>query len=215
MVSTGPCVAQTKTFLAQSLAWSERKYLRLAAFCRKIVNSDTFTGFIITNIFIACVIIGMRTYPHFKESDVLSVLDYVTLSVFCLEIVLKIIGHGRRPLAYFIGRDWCWNWFDVIVVLVSLPYTPFGGRFKSLRLLRVLRLSKLFNWIPELRLIVRGLVGTMSFVAYIVLLWAIVIFMYAIAGILMFGDNDPWHFRSIELACMTLVQLTVMDVSTL
>ena len=190
------------------------KYLEFAEWCKFIWQHNYFSTYMFTCIGCAGIVVGLETYPSLATNPILVVMDKVILYSFLSEILLKMIGEGLRPWNYFINAEWKWNWFDFFIVFFSLPILPFGGggQLKLLRLIRLMRLSKLFKRIPQLNMIMRGLIDSMNFVSYIVLLWFMVIYLYAITGILVFSNNDPWHFQSIEFAFITLFQLTVMDV---
>ena len=185
-------------------------YLKFAEWCKFIWQHNYFSTYMFTCIGCAGIVVGLETYPSLATNPILVVMDKVILYSFLSEILLKMIGEGLRPWNYFINADWKWNWFDFFIVFFSLPILPFGGggQLKLLRLIRLMRLSKLFKRIPQLNMIMRGLIDSMNFV----LLWFMVIYLYAITGILVFSNNDPWHFQSIEFAFITLFQLTVMDV---
>jgi len=81
--------------------------------------------------------------PRSMKQFVLTILDYVTTSVFTLECMIKICVFGlliNGKKSYF--RE-PWNFLDFFVVLVSLfSYLPLGFDmkfYKSMRLLRILR----------------------------------------------------------------------------
>ena len=190
-------------------------YLHLANICRHIWKHPWFSSYMFLCIGAAGIVVGMQTYEQFETNSVLYVLDFIILASFGLEIVLKMIGEGLRPWNYFCNSEWKWNVFDFLIVVFSLPILPGGGggQLKLLRLVRLMRLSKVFKRIPQLNMIMRGLIDSMNFVSYIVLLWFLVIYLYGITGILLFAENDPWHFQSLEFAFITLFQVTVMDVS--
>lgn len=197
--------------------WMITKYLALAEVTKQIVASNLFNSYMFICIGAAGLVVGMQTYPIFEKNFGLYVLDNLILVSFSIEIIFKLMGEGLYPWRYFTCSEWKWNWFDFLIVLFSLPFLPFGGggQLKLLRLVRLMRLTKVFKRIPQLNMIMRGLIDSMNFVSYIVLLWFLVIYLYAITGILVFANNDPWHFRSIEYAFITLFQVTAMDVRTL
>lgn len=195
-------------------------YKILAAFCRHIANSRIFQYFIFINIVLAGLIVGIQSYPAFAAYNwKFEIINKVILAAFTLEVVVKIVGEEFKPWHYFIDRHFVlnkWNIFDFLIVVLSVMFISVdgsGSRLQFLRVVRVLRFTKLFKRIPQLNMIVRGLTDSISFLSYITLLWAMVIFLYAVFGLLIFSDNDPWHFRSIEYAVFTLFQMTVLDVS--
>tara|TARA_B110000305_G_C18761538_1_gene325535 strand:- start:137 stop:358 length:222 start_codon:yes stop_codon:yes gene_type:complete len=70
------------------------------------------------------------------------------------------------PWRFFLGPEWKWNNFDIVIVLACMPFIPvaeiIGGNVAFLRLLRLARLAKVFRKIPQLQMIVMGLVGGMK-----------------------------------------------------
>ena len=68
-----------------------------------------------------------------------------------------------------------------------LPLSRFASHFPA----HIPRLA------PRVKMIVMGLIGGMKSIGYIVLLLFMVFYLFAIAGIMFFRDNDPWHFRDL------------------
>ena len=58
-----------------------------------------------------------------------------------------------------------------------------------------------------------GLKNGIQSLGYICILLALIFYIYAVAGILFLRDNDPWHFRSIEITMITLIRCSFFDVS--
>ena len=140
-------------------------------------------------------------------------MDATILGVFSAEITLKIMAEGMDPIRYFIGTSWHWNCFDFTIVLFSMPFLPFGGgQVAFLRLIRLMRLAKVFRRVPQLRMIMTGLIGGLKSIVYIVILLLLVFYLYAIAGIFFFRGNDPWHFRSIAISLTSLFRLATLSV---
>ena len=68
-------------------------------------------------------------------------LDQFVMAIFILEIVVKLVAEGNRPLQFFTDA---WNVFDFLIVVVGL--LPFGGSaVTALRLVRLLRVLKLVS----------------------------------------------------------------------
>ena len=44
-----------------------------------------------------------------------------------------------------------------------------------------------------------GLLGGIKQVLYVVILLYLLIYVYAVAGIIFFSDNDPWNFSTVEV----------------
>jgi len=117
-------------------------------FAQRIVASRSFHTIIIGVILLTGVLAGLETNAAIIASHgtLLRALDVFVLTIFVLEIVLKLAAHGRRPLDFF--RDG-WNVFDFFVVTLCL--LPMDSQFAVvLRLVRTLRLLRLVSALPKL-----------------------------------------------------------------
>jgi voltage-gated sodium channel len=132
----------------------------------------------------------------------------IVLAAFTIEVVLKILAEGYKPWYFFISHDWKWNIFDFLIVFFSMPFISFGSRsLYLLRLVRLARLAKLLNKVPQLRMILFGLIEGLKSIVYILVVLFLVFYIYAVAGIYAFGFNDPFHFRDLKSAMLTLFQV--------
>lgn len=187
-------------------------YVTLAARLNKISSSSWFNGFIIGCICVAGVLVGIQTYESLSDNTILLALDNVILVIFSTECVIKIIAEGTAPHRYFIGREWRWNVFDFVIVVLCLPIwgSAFGGA-ALLRMMRLMRVMKIVRKIPQLHMIIMGLIGGLKSIGYILLLLLLVFYLYAIAGIYAFRQNDPWHFGNLFIAMNTLFRLSTLE----
>lgn len=182
--------------------------------CRVIVYSRIFQAYIFFCIITAGVTVGLDTYPNLSNSPGLTAVDNVILISFVVEVVLKILSNGSQPQLYFIGKEWNWNLFDVLIVVFSAPILPVGAtQVKFLRMIRLMRLMKLFHKIKRLRVILLGFFAGLQAVGYIFLLMMLIFYVYALGGVLLFRENDPWHFRSLEITMLNLLRIATFDVS--
>lgn len=190
------------------------KYLQLTWYAREIVESDMFNYCIVLVIVIAGINIGIQSYPQMAESTTLTLVDTFILMIFSLEAILKILSEGIAPYLYWFGPEWKWNCFDFTIVFLSLPFWNglFGGSSLALlRLVRLMRLAKLIKNVPQLQMIVQGLAGGLSSIGYIMILLFLVFYLFAIAGILLFRDNDPFYFGSLPKALVTCFVCATLD----
>ncbi len=176
---------------------------------KRIVDSKLFQSAIIGVILFAGVLAGVETNVALVERHglLLRTLDATVLVIFLAEIGLKIAAHGRRPLAYF--RDG-WNVFDFTIVAVCL--LPIGGPFAAvLRLVRVLRLLRLVTALPKLQLLVGALLKSLGSMGYVSVLLGLIFYIYAVAGVHLFGPQMPEDFGTIPAALMSLFQIITLD----
>ena len=207
-------------FLVDPDLWEShavKSLLSAARTTRAFAYSESFSAFVLLCIVLAGVLVGLQTYnsldpdavadsgdggvgcPKSGGRSIVCKLDSFVLIVFTAECLFKIAGEGLAPWRFFTGRDWKWNTFDFVIVVLCTPGvdTLLGADSSSaalLRLMRLMRLVKLFKRIPQLQVIVMGLVGGIKSIAYILLLLFLIFYLYGIAGIFMFAPHDPWHF---------------------
>src|SRR5690606_36554985 len=119
---------------------------------RGIRDARWFQNGITGTIVVAAALVGLETYPSLAEAyhGLFRVLDAIVLTIFVLEIVVKMGAEGSPPLDYF--RD-PWNVFDFTIVAVC--FLPFGGNSAAvLRLARLLRVLRLVTALPRLHVLV-------------------------------------------------------------
>ena len=181
----------------------------MTAFAQKIVAAKAFHHFIVAVIVLAGVVAGLETSPGLmaEYGRLLLAFDKLILAVFITEALLKMAAHGRRPWRYFADG---WNFFDFLIIVICL--VPVGGPFASvLRLARALRLFRLVSALPKLQLLVGALLKSLSAMGYVSLLLALLFYIYAVAGIHLFGAHDPKNFGSLPAAFLSLFRLVTLD----
>ena len=112
------------------------------------MESSRIQALIIAVILINAVVLGLETFPtiNAEYGGLLHWVDQLCLAVFVCELTIK--------LCVYRGIFWrnSWNWFDFIIVAVSL--VPGSGPLSVLRTLRVFRVLRLLTAIPSLRKVV-------------------------------------------------------------
>jgi len=172
---------------------------------------NKMSNFVLGVIVLAGILVGIQTYPGMEEDPVVKAIDGCVLVIFICELTMKFFSEGLRPWRMFFGPNWAWNWFDLIIVVMCLPMVPVSGYASALRLARLARLLKLVNKIPQLKLIISGLVGGLRAIMYIMLLLLMVFYFYAILGMTCFMKNDPWHWGHFGYAMETLFRMATME----
>ncbi len=95
---------------------------------------------------------------------------------------------------------------------VLVGYLPFDtAGVTSLRTARLVRVLKLVRALPKLRILVEGLLRSLTSIAYIALLLLLLFYLYAVLGVTVFGKNDPVHFGSLHIALITLFQCATLE----
>ena len=168
---------------------------------KQLVEAKPFHHFIVAVIVLAGVVAGLETSPAImaQHDTTLLALDKIILGIFIVEALLKMAAHGRQPWRYFADG---WNVFDFLIVVICL--LPVGGPFAAvLRLARALRLLRLVSALPKLQLLVGALLKSLSAMGYVSLLLALLFYIYAVAGIHLFGAHDPENFGSLPSAFLS------------
>jgi len=181
----------------------------MTTLAQRLVHAPAFQHFIIGVILLAGVLTGLETNASLKaqHGGLFRVLDGLVLGIFSAEILLKLAAEGRRPWHYF--RDG-WNVFDFAIVVVCA--LPLNSQFAAvLRLARILRVLRLVTHIPKLQLLVGALLKSLGAMGYVGLLLGLVFYIYGVAGVNLFGRNDPEHFGNLGRALLTLFQVITLE----
>jgi voltage-gated sodium channel len=175
----------------------------------RIVESPFFTGFILAVIIANAVVLGLQTYPEIEEGrgDLLNFLNDLFLAIFVLELALRIGAYGRRPHDFFRSG---WNIFDFVVIAVA--FVP-GIRESStlLRLARLLRVVRVVRILPELRVLVTGVVRSLPPLGSMLLLTTVMLFVYGMLGWLLFAEEIPQDWGNIGRAMLSLFVLLTLE----
>lgn len=177
--------------------------------CNAIASSQRFHRLILVLILANAVLMGIETSVALMErhGGLLLTLNAVVQSIFVLEIAVRLAAHGRRPLAFF--RD-AWNAFDFAVVALSL--LPMSGPLTNLaRLARVLRAARLVSSLPDLRLIIGTMLRSIPSMGHVLSLLGLLMYVYGVIGVHLFGNIDPGHWGSLPRAASTLFQILTLE----
>ncbi|NXE90523.1 SCN5A protein, partial [Menura novaehollandiae] len=165
---------------------------KVAAFIKDPFFDLTITVCIVMNtLFMALEHDNM--FPTFKV--MLNVGNLVFTGIFTAEMILKIIA--LDPYYYFQQR---WNIFDSVIVTLSLIELSFpkhkskkerrkGGTLSVLRSFRLLRVFKLAKSWPTLNTLIKIICNSLGALSNLTLVLAIIIFIFAIVGVQLFGKS--------------------------
>ncbi len=181
----------------------------MVTWARQIVASGRFQAFIVTVIVINAVLVGLETSEDLvtRYADAFQLVNIVISAIFVVEITLRLITYWPRPQNFF--RDG-WNVFDFVIVGLSL--LPVGGSFATVaRLARLLRVVRLVSVLPELRLIVGTMLRSLGSMVGVILLLALVMYVYAILGFNVFGTVDPAHWGDLGISIRSLFEMLTLE----
>jgi len=178
-------------------------------FAKRIVGARWFEPLVIGLILLNGAIIGLETSKDIERQygTLLHLGNNIILCVFIVEAALKITAVAPRLSLYF-GNGW--NLFDFSIVVLSL--LPATGEFALVaRLIRVLRVLRLVSTVPQLRLIVATLVRSIPSMGHVLMLLALLFYIYGITGFHLFHERDPEHWGTLGAALLSLFQLVTLD----
>lgn len=175
----------------------------------RIVESPVFVTLVIAVIIANAVVLGLQTYDGIESEhgDTLNLLNDVFLAFFVVELALRIGAYGRRPLDFFHSG---WNVFDFVVI--GFAFVP-GVRESStlLRLARLLRVVRIVRILPDLRILVTGVVRSLPPLGSMLLLTTVLLFIYGMVGWLLFADEIPQDWGNIGRAMLSLFVLLTLE----
>lgn len=169
------------------------------------IESTPVQHFIIALIALNAVILGLETSDSAMAAygAELRLADQLILSVFVLEILIKLYAFGGG----FFRR--AWNNFDFIVVGIAL--VPASGPLAVLRALRVLRVLRMISMVPRLRFVVEALLHAIPGISSIGVLMLLLFYVFAVMATGLFGEQFPAWFGSIGASMYTLFQIMTLE----
>jgi voltage-gated sodium channel len=177
---------------------------------KTVADSPWFQNFVTAVILAAGVVVGFETYSEFAEKHhgILGLLNNIVLWIFVAEIVVKMGQHGiTRFYRYFFDP---WNVFDFLIVAVC--FMPIDAQYVTvLRLARLLRVLKLVRALPRLQILVGALLKSIPSMVYVSVLLGLLFYLYGVAGTFLFSENDPVHFRNLQMSMLSLFRACTLE----
>jgi voltage-gated sodium channel len=116
---------------------------------------------------------------------------------------MRILAYGNRPQDFFRSG---WNVFDFVVT--AAVFVPgLHGDSTILRIVRIARVVRLVRFSPGLRTIVSALLRSLPGVGGFLALALVTLYVYGMAGWLIFADHYPEQYGTIGAAVLTLFVL--------
>ncbi|MFF3857011.1 ion transporter [Micromonospora sp. NPDC002575] len=180
----------------------------LAGRCARITRSRPFEIAIVVLIMANGAVLGVETYQDLGSArPVLRALEWAFRLAFVVEIVVRVLAYGRRPQDFFRHG---WNVFDFLVTAaIFLP--GLHGDSALLRVVRVARMLRLVRFSPGLRTIVAALWRSLPGVAGFLALAGVTLYVYGMAGWLIFGRAQPEEYGDIGRSLLTLFVLLSLE----
>ena len=177
----------------------------------RLIESMSFRLFILGVIVLNSVLIGLQTYDELNRRTfgLMSSIDSIFLTIFVVEIVLK--WYNGFWIFWKVG----WNVFDFFVVFVSLlgqvSFVSSGRVLRIFRVLRAFRTLRSISALQGLQVIVQTILQSLPDMANILLLLSIIMFIFAVIGVNVFGEALPEYFGNMVVNFYTLFIMVTQD----
>lgn len=173
----------------------------------RTMYGNVFEIIVIAVIIANATALAILTYDGIAPgvAVVATAIDRAAL-VFCtVEVVLRIVSYGKKPWMFFRNP---WNVFDFLIV-VLIPFLD-GGTV-IFRLVRLLRILRIFRFLPEARILMLSMIKSVAPLASLGVLIGFLMFIYAMAGVYLFGDAVPDRWGDIGTAMVTLTVMLTLE----
>ncbi|MFU8880772.1 MAG: ion transporter [Rhodobacterales bacterium] len=167
--------------------------------------SPLVTNFVIAVILLNAVTLGLETSDNAMDmaGTLILTIDRICLTIFVIEIVLKLVAHGHR---FFTSA---WNLFDFVIVGIAL--VPGAQGMSVLRALRILRVLRVISVAPRLRRVVEGFVTALPGMGSVFLLMAIIFYIGSVMATKLFSDTFPEWFGTLGSSAYSLFQIMTLE----
>lgn len=168
---------------------------------------------ILMNFVTAAIQAEILPERHSSADTAFRALEWFYVYAFLIELIMNMYGH-------YWWAFWKsgWNWFDFIIVLVSLMaiYFPSLPAISVLRLFRAFRIVRLFKRVREMRKIIEGIMKSLPSLSYAFVALGLITGIWAIIGVDSFKDMTHngikgYYFGNFFKACLSLGQITTFD----
>ncbi|KAL4477028.1 hypothetical protein ABPG72_011725 [Tetrahymena utriculariae] len=162
---------------------------------RTLVTHQLFENLVMLFVLSNTIILCLDGIVPNSSSATLNQLNQAFTILFAVDMGLKLIGLGFTE--YVSDKM---NIFDAIIVILSilelavLSGTSSVSAFRSLRILRVfrvLRVTRLLRSLQFMKVLIAAISSTLEQFIYILLLLFLIMFIYALLGMNIFGGNWP------------------------
>lgn len=171
--------------------------------------SAWFSSVIIAVIVLNAVSIGLNTFDslHSSLAPLLAAADHAFLSIFLVELAIRFVAHDCSPKDFFSHG---WNVFDTLVI--ALAFVPgVSNSVTALRIVRLLRVARLLRMMPDVKVLFDGMRRAGRPALSLLAMTALMCYMYAVVGNLLFEKSAPGYFGNIGEGMLTLFQLLTLE----
>ena len=173
------------------------------------MDSPAFTYFIAGVILANAAVLGLETYDSIDRDagGALELVNDVCLGIFVVELLMRFASYGRRPQDFFRNG---WNVFDLVVV--GAAFVPGLSKNSTLlRLARLARVVRVVRLLPDVRVLLLAMARSLPPLISLAVLGSLVLYVYAMVGWMLFGDEDPERWGDIGQAVLTMFVLLTLE----
>ncbi|KAF0300278.1 Cation channel sperm-associated protein 1 [Amphibalanus amphitrite] len=195
---------------------------RCAAY--EFVESRFFSTFILVIILLNTVTLILKCFKYISINSgiYMVVIENVFLGIYLTEATMKLIAYKQ----YYFYTFWnCLDFFIIVnnlaefVLPLLLETGDIGGMgilrlfriFKAIRALRALRVLRTIRFLSSLNVILTTMFESIQSIGSIVVLMAVVMYMFSVMGKSLFESIDHRRFGSLWATFLTLFQLLTLD----
>jgi voltage-gated sodium channel len=181
----------------------------MVTWAKRISEAKWFDWLTVTVILANAAVLGLETFPAIesRHENQLNLLNEAFFGYYVVELFIRITAYGRRPWQFFKSG---WNIFDFLIVAVG--FVPAMRENATLvRMARLLRVTRLFRLLPDLRIIVNAVGRSIPGLSSLALASAMLVYVYAMLGWVIFHAGDPKNFGNIGEAMLTMFQVLTLE----
>lgn len=173
----------------------------------RVVYGNAFELSIVGLIVLNAAALAALTFPQITGDtrSALEAFDAAVIWVFVAELLVRIASYGKKPWMFFTSG---WNVFDFLIIAM-IPL--FAGATIVLRLLRLLRIVRLFRFMPEFKMLSNSLARSIRPLLSLMVLIGFLMFLFAMAGVYLFGEDNPDQWGDLGAAMVTLTILLTLE----
>lgn len=173
----------------------------------KLMYGNGFEFVVLAVIIANAAALAVLTFSGVSPEVVMiaTMIDRFAIIFYTVELVLRIVSYGKKPWMFFRNP---WNVFDFIIV-IAIPFLD--GATVIFRLVRLLRILRIFRFLPEARILMLSMVKSVAPLANLAVLIGFLMFIYAMAGVYLFGTENPEQWGNVGAAMLTLTVMLTLE----
>lgn len=173
----------------------------------RLMYGNPFEFLVIGVIILNAAALAALTYDGLDATTeaIALVVDSVAIVFYTVEVALRVVSYGRKPWMFFRNP---WNVFDFVIV-VAIPFLC--GATVIFRLVRLLRILRIFRFLPEARILMLSMAKSVAPLANLAVLIGFLMFIYAMAGVYLFGEQAPDRWGDVGAAMLTLTIMLTLE----